>query len=341
MPKLRILILTDGRPGHFNISEGIAAALARRFETTVDRLEVRRGRWSGLVLATLVNGGLSPSAILTRIYGLDLATVPQADLIVSAGAETLAANAALARLRAVPNIFYGSLRSFAARNYTLALTSYANQVRHPNQAMALKPSRIDADRLPPREPRTQMTIGLLVGGDGGRVVFDEQDWTRLTDFLASARQAMAIRWVVTNSRRTPDIVSDRLAKLALGPTPVIHTYMDVRHPETGTLQDLFTVADALVVTTDSSTMISEAVQLRRPVIAIAPKSCWLPPDETRYRSHMTKQRWLANIRIEELSPPLFLRALEQIHPMQDNALDTLADLITARIPTLAQRQDRS
>src|SRR5262245_46573612 len=112
MSATRILILSDGRPGHYNLSEGIAAAIERLGPAATTRVDVRRGRWSGAVLAGLVRAGLPARTMLALVYGLDDRELSPADVIVSAGAETLAASAWLARLRAVPNVFYGSLRLF-------------------------------------------------------------------------------------------------------------------------------------------------------------------------------------------------------------------------------------
>lgn len=338
LPQIRVLILSDGRPGHFNISEGIAAALGRRFDCHVERIEVRRGRWSGLVLATLINCGVKPDVILRRFYHCDPGSFPVADLIVSAGAETLAASAALARLKGIPNIFYGSLRLFSPAWFSLVLTSYAGQVKFPNQVMALKPSRIDVDTLPvvelnPVQPR----IALLIGGDGGGASYSSDDWNSLLGFLEAGHRQSGIRWVVTNSRRTPEDISDRLGVLATGAAACIERFVDVRDARSGSLADVFGCAEAIAVTSDSSTMISEAVQLRRPVIGLAPGRFALTKDEAGYRAYLERQGWITNLPLVALTPDRFLDSLESVVPMSDNALDRLAALILERLPALASR----
>jgi hypothetical protein len=106
------LLLTDGRPGHANLSKGIVLAAQRMATVTVTEVMAQRGRWPGGVVAAWSNSGLSPAGLLRRVYGIDVATLPPAKLVVSAGAETLGANVACARLLAAANIFYGSLRAF-------------------------------------------------------------------------------------------------------------------------------------------------------------------------------------------------------------------------------------
>ena len=64
-----------------------------------------------------------PRAVLRLGYGLNASRLRGADIVVSAGGDTLAANAAAARLLGVPNIFYGSLRRFKPEDFSLVLTS--------------------------------------------------------------------------------------------------------------------------------------------------------------------------------------------------------------------------
>lgn len=335
MPALRILILSDGRPGHFNISEGIAAALGRRFRTDVLRHDVRRGRWPGALLGLMVNGGVPASAILRQVYGIDPGEVPAADLIVSAGAETLAANVALARLQGAPNIFYGSLRLFAPRHFSLVLTSYARQARHPNQLMSLKPSRLERLPAPLKASGDGRRVALLVGGDGGGVHFAAEDWDRLLAFIVHSHKDAGWQWSVTNSRRTPPAVTSALAALASGASPAIARLVDAGTPDTGTLADVLAAGDVIAVTSDSSTMLSEAVQLGRPVLSLSPQQISLTRDEATYRRYLQESGWVASLAIADLSIDRFEAASGGVRPMKYNFLDTLADLVTSRIPALS------
>ncbi len=343
MGPLRILILSDGRAGHFNISEGLATALSRRFRTEVRRSEVRRGAWSSTILAPVSNvaGPNSPISsrwILKRIYGLDPDSLPEANLIISAGAETLAANACLAQIRQIPNIFYGSLRLFSPSLFSLALTSYERQVKYPNQAMALKPSRFDADRFqrPPLDPNVPpATAGLLIGGNTGTIRFTDQDWQQLLQFVADTNHDTGIAWTITNSRRTPDSVSDQVAKQAGVSGSGIERFVDVRDPATGTLDDVFAASDIIMCTNDSSTMLSEAVQLRRPVIGLTPARFQLTPNEMSYRDYLERQGWVRSFELQQIDPHQVLSAIKHLTPMQTDALDQMADLIVTHIPELA------
>src|SRR5207244_39855 len=98
----------------------------------------------------------------------------------------------LARIRAVPNVFYGSLRLFDPHDFSIVLTSYARNAGLPNHVLALKPARLDPDRLRPAhtdKTSAPRTIGLLMGGDAGPIAYTAADWTRLLA-LPSAMQRL-------------------------------------------------------------------------------------------------------------------------------------------------------
>ena len=105
---LDALLLSDGKPGHYHQAEGVIAALARLGPVATTRLEVRR-RFviPTRTLLQLVNAGLPSAHILRLGYGLRAAELPRADVVVSAGGETLAANAAAAKALGAANIFCG------------------------------------------------------------------------------------------------------------------------------------------------------------------------------------------------------------------------------------------
>jgi mitochondrial fission protein ELM1 len=89
---------------------------------------------------------------------------------------------------------------------------------------------------------------------------------------------MGTRWLISTSRRTPDKVADRIAKLAKDES-VVAKLIDFRTAGPGTLPEIFAQADAIVCTEDSSSMISEAVSARLPVVGVAPKRHRFNEDE--------------------------------------------------------------
>jgi uncharacterized protein len=341
MPPLTALLLCDDRPGHYHLAEGVIAAVRRLKPIDVVRLEVRRGAWPGGVLAALVNAGLSPRWLLRAVYGVDAQSLPEAQLIVSAGSETLAANAAAARLLGAPNVFYGSLRGFRPECFTVVLTSYARYADRPRHVMALKPSSIDAATLPVRSEvqrfgptRAPRLAGLLIGGDAGGFGYAPDEWSRLIGFLGETYQAWGTRWIVSNSRRTPGAVSDAISSLAASADGAIAEFIDVRAVGAGTLRGVFERAEAIVCTDDSSTMVSEAISALLPAVGVAPARHTFTEEERGYRDFLAANGWYRSLPIAELTTVRLLAALVQIRPLTENPLDRLAAILRERLPGL-------
>jgi hypothetical protein len=337
MTAIDALLLSDGRPGHFNLAEGVLAAAERLHPLTVTRMEVRRPRWlTPGMLWRLSSSRFSPTVILGYAYGIDAAELPPAKLVVSAGGDTLAANVAAARLLSAPNIFYGSLRRYRPEDFALVLTSYERNAVKPRHVMTLKPSRLDPGTLPRpvagSGAKWPAVAGLLAGGDAGTVRFEAHDWSRLLAFVEATHRASGTRWVVSNSPRTPASFSDALARRAAVPNGPIREVIDVRSAGSGTLGGLFAAADAIMVTADSSSMLSEAVWARRPVISVSPEAMTLPADEQEYRRYLQRNGWTRPLAIAELTPERFLAELMSIRPLAENPLDHLASILAERLP---------
>ncbi len=337
MPPLRIIIMSDGRPGHFNLSEGIAAAIEKLRPAATESYEVRRGRWAGGVLAAATRAKLPARAMLQHVYGAEESAVPPCDVIVSAGAETLAASIWLARARGIPNIFYGSLRFFDPYDFSLVLTSYQRNADKPRHALALKPSRFDPDTAPPPPIPSQAgkrTFGLLIGGNAGGIRFSRSDWDHLVNMLRQPKTGAGPHWLVANSRRTPDEISDELANEAKQPGSPIGQFLDVRTAGPGTLAPLLARCDAVLCTADSSSMISECVWSRKPTLALAPATCTYTEDESGYRRWLENSSWCLQIALSEASTAKIEATLTAVRPASGNPLTALGGLLRQRIPGL-------
>lgn len=345
MRVLSALVLTDDRPGHYHLSDGVIAAARRLRPVEVMRLQVRR-RWSGRLLALLSNARCRTDWLLRLAYGLPPANIPQADLIVSAGAETLAASIAIARLTGAPNIFCGTLRGFHEEGLRLVLTSYASHAKRPRHIMVLKPSplnrgalagcpkRLTGGALPP-------TMGLLLGGDSRECRFDADDWEQLFGLVEHSHRALGIRWVVSNSPRTPQSVSNMVAARAAANSNAIGAYIDVRVTGPGTLDRVLRRAQAVVCTDDSSTMISECVSAGLPVIGLRPRRSAFTSDEQAYRRYLTESGWYRSVAIAELTPDKLLHELSGIRPLTEDPLDRLAAILRERLPELFSGRELS
>lgn len=334
---IRALFIADDRPGHYNLTKGILAAIATRAAIDIRRLDVARARWlPARVMAAMLASRLPARTILRLGYGLTPADLGAADLVLSAGGNTLAANICAARLLGVPNIFYGSLRRYRASDVTIAFTSYEGQATHPNIIALLKPSSLDPAAFPPPPASAPNVLGLLLGGNSGEARFADDEWTGMLTLMEGISRAHDARWIVSNSRRTPTAASDAFAAAARASSGRIEL-IDVRTAGPGTLDRLFRDAGAMLVTADSSTMLSEAIWLRRPVVALAPASFELEPAEARYRQQLTDRGLTRTLAIGDADPQRIMAAFAALTPLAENPAHSLCETIAARIPSLFSR----
>ncbi len=343
MEPLKIIFLADTRPGHYHLAQGVIAAIARLRPVEVTRVEVKRKwivptRW---LRARLSAKTFHPPRMLRMAYRIDAETLPKADLVVSAGGETHMPNLCVTQLLGVPNIFCGSLlRGLGPENFSLIISSYERDAESDRHLVTLKPSAIDPDALgrPATVPRygpdkRPAIAGLLVGGNAGTFRFKRADWERLLAFMAAVSKAWGTRWLVSTSRRTPDSVADRIAELAKDES-VIARFIDFRTAGPGTLPEVFGKAEVIVCTEDSSSMISEAVSARLPVVGVSPEAHHFTEDEREYRNFLMKNGWCRVLPIAELTPDTFAAALAEVEPLQENPLDALAAKLKRRLPEL-------
>jgi mitochondrial fission protein ELM1 len=134
-------------------------------------------------------------------------------------------------------------------------------------------------------PHTAPLLGTLIGGDKSGHRLTESTVARLVCILKSAHSARGYRAAVTPSRRTNDAVRRALAE-GLGSAPWAHVWNgEGPNPYLGILG----LADRLIVTSDSISMISEALATGRPVHVL--------PLEGRRRRHGDFVRRMAEDRL--------------------------------------------
>jgi mitochondrial fission protein ELM1 len=325
---LRILLLKDRRPGHYRKSEGVAAAIGRRLPIDVSEIAIR----ARLGLPTRVQRALlrtrrAAPLLLSAVWNIDFQTVSPPDLIVSAGSDTLVPNALLAARFGCRNIFIGDIRGIAPELFSAVLSArpeFAGRDRH---LIVLSPSGVDPDALRPPLPIASTdsvdgrTLALLVGGPAPGYQFGTADWEALGPLLREATKAGA-RFFVTSSRRTPDRIADHLALLAKA-LPGVVEFIDYRTARPGSIDPLFN-ADAILVTEDSNTMISEAVAARRPVVVLRPET--LKTDMSSLRRLRDEQR-VAVLPMRQATLENVVQQIRATRPFEENPMDELYDLL--------------
>jgi hypothetical protein len=341
MRPLAILILSDGKPGHYHLADGVAAAIGRRRPVAVTRLDVKPRRLlPRSITAGLLLHGVSPALALQAGYGIARSSLPPADLVISAGGDTLVGNVASARLLGVPNIFCGTLRRLPPEAVAVVVSSYVRHAGLPRHLVALKPNGMDPDALAANrtayDPATgpPRVAGLLIGGDSGFFRYTHSEWRSLIEFLDASRNRHGTRWIVSTSRRSPGPVADALAAVAARPESPLAELIDFRTSGPGTLPGVLSRAEAVLCTEDSSTMLSEAVCARLPVVGVAPAHHNFKDEEREYRAFLAQSGWCRFLPLAGLTPERFVAALSEVRPLRENHLDRLAAELAERLPQI-------
>lgn len=321
-----ILLLSDGRPGHFRQSEAIVLALGRRMETKVERLELCKPRIVPRRLARYAARFLPPRFVLAWLYGIT--TIPKADVIVSAGGNTLAANIALSKLTGAPNVFTGTPRHVGGAKFALVLTPYKSQANFPNTAYALKPCALDPDAFatPKRWPAAPFRIAVFVGGPIPSADFKDADWQALAELMRTVARDHDARFILVTSRRTPDAFYAALDPI-ISRKDIVDKFIDHRAVGTGSIAEAY-AADAIWATSDSMSMITEGVAARRPVIVLEP-AVTKPFRDNEAVASLAADNRLAVLPVREATPAQVAAKLTTLTPMKENHLDRLADIVAA------------
>lgn len=327
---MRILLLSDGIAGHYRQAEGIVAALGRSRAITVERLELSAPRLiprkSLPHLARWV-----PPRLFLKLCGIDYSALAKPDLIISAGGATLGANAALARVLSVPNIFSGSARGLSPHRITLTLLPYPSAAHREGHLYALKPGTINPEDFPtppPWQGLRNQHASLLIGGNTAHMRFTAEEWEKLVQFVALSIQSHGVRWHIVTSRRTPPEAYAAFEKLPPESRSAI-TWVDFRAQGAGSIQDAF-AAGWIGVTGDSLSMISEAVAVNRRTLVLMPAQV-TPFRDSEAIAQLENEKRLALLPVAQLSLETVEKSLETVTPGTSNHLDDLGQKLIHRL----------
>lgn len=250
----RLLILSDGKPGHVNQSVAFARLLGLPFE--VRRVSFR-GRLYKALSYLLDQLGLSAPGLF-EIKG----DVPECSTVVSAGSETYYANRLLARALGARSVAVMLPRGYRY-DFDLIIAQQHDQPHLRDNILELPVN------LSYPEPKgyvkregNKPCIAFIIGGSSRHYTMDA---TRLGEQLRQVFDLFpGADFLVTTSRRTsPEVES------LVGNGPFRYKVIASRQ-EINPIPDFLAISDYVFVTEDSTSMVSEAVCYGRANVEILP-----------------------------------------------------------------------
>lgn len=279
MDRKRILVVSDGLPGHYKKTSAVAQIVQKRFPADVQWLNVRLrfGGYRTLLRFLLNHAPRVPPADWLRLFYRIPDGIPSApDLIISSGGKTSFLSAWLGAHYGCPCVFIGQTRGINKRYFTRIVTSAFDYQEDGKHIRSVPATEIDPDVVADAATDYLQATGLprvrrwtlVIGGDGGGYEYTEADWRELADAVCRLAIRRNVRWLITTSRRT----SPAAEQIFTGPS--IRTCADdvliYNHDPRVVYNAFLGCAEVIVCTEDSGKMLTEAVASGRPVLSVRP-----------------------------------------------------------------------
>ncbi len=302
-PASSILILSDGKPGHYNQSLGI---MDRMRDVSVKTIQVKfKRKWRDdlLRVAALILGGvrlprnLIKAMLQWAMESSSAAAVLRAgyfDAILSTGSSVAAPNLLLGQLTGAKTAVCTRPSPVGINHFDLAiLPAHTRSRRHTdNEVDTLGvPNRITPEYVNDAGAHlvSQLEIGerlriigLLLGGDDRHYSIPPGMVSTLCDILLDACQEIDAHIVLTTSRRTApeseDVIKEKMLGNLLCPLAILASEPQQENPVPGILG----VSQLTIVTEDSFSMVCEAASSGRVIIILEV--------ERRKQGHLKRQK---------------------------------------------------
>lgn len=281
-----IWIISEGSPGHVSQSTGLAAALAERLPVETRQLECRP-RINGLLRHLIrifwmgKRGRPLPDFMLHGLIGMERPRPDESkpDLILASGGRSVFAARTLASKHGVPFVFLGERKPYPADWFHTVFTPSALETAPNDIRMDVIPTKITAELVRQAadewEDKPQGRLWtMLIGGKSRSHDFQDADWQQLAEGMTGLAKSEGIRWLVSTSRRTGKEVECKLREL-LPPDIIADAVWWCHQPEKKYAAYLG-AAEAIWVTQDSVSMVTEAVATELPVVVIHPQHTPFP-----------------------------------------------------------------
>lgn len=288
---MRVVILSDNKPGHYKQSLGIIKKMP---EYHMEWLEIQfRAKWrdnllrlfmcifGGIPLSTSIIRSLLRWSLTTSTYNAIL-QIREADLVLSTGSSVAAVNLLLGRILHAKTATCRRPSPVGISQFDLAILPMLSWEKAKGRDNVCKtvgvPNPISSDAL--NAERTQLLqklnlsvcprIGILVGGTDQHETIAIEDAERLSEICKAIAKKKNLQILVTTSRRTPLDVAEYLkSQLEDVDWCPLFVTPDMPSELENSYQAILALSDLLIVSADSFSMVCEAASSGRKVIVLS------------------------------------------------------------------------
>jgi len=287
----KILIISDGIPGHYNQSNGVALMISETCDCVITTHELS---WH---FYTLRSACTFIAKLLLRFNNKNIArgilwmyepiNIQGYDLIIAAGGNTMPVSAAIKLAHSLPVIQLGSPRSGLHSSMFNALVTVEKYFDHPSNIIAAISPNLYSPAvcsIAAKKDNLSEHILFLIGGDGIGYSYSTNEWEGMLTSIQALSSKIKLPISIVTSRRTApeveDLFQSRLKNI-LGDYSAWFHHGDKNF----NLAALLGSAINIFVTEDSAMMISESISSGKPVTTLYPSNIKSP---LRYENHMSK-----------------------------------------------------
>lgn len=142
---------------------------------------------------------------------------------------------------------------------------------------------------------------LLIGGNARGYNYEPDFWQEMGQFIKKTARENKIKWQITSSPRTGTDAESRLDEVLRSEKEgQIETYWWTLHNERKSVSQLLKNSDAVFVTEDSASMVSEAANSRLPTIIVAPADRNYNAQTQPLAQHLSNKKAALTLSIEQL-----------------------------------------
>ena len=347
---MRVVILSDNKPGHYKQSLGIVERLPNcEMEwVTVEFRHKWRDNLLRVFMCVLGGTSLSLSFIHTLLrWSLTadtysaLTTLHIADITLSTGSSVAAVNLLLGQIHSAKTVTCRRPSPLGTRCFDLAILpmfSWHGKKEKNNVCKTVGvPNPISPDALNAEQKQLVeelnlpdcQRIGILLGGTDRHETITTADAEELHKICETINTELDAQILVTTSRRTPTEVVEHLsATLKHADWCPLFIEPNTESALTNPYQAILALSDLLIVTADSFSMVCEAASSGRPVIVLTlSKAQTNKPKRYKVYTYMEQHAIVSQCRLDGLKQYIFdgLTSYVSNTPLRDT--ETAAEAI--------------
>lgn len=288
LPIAKILVLSDGKPGHYNQSLGIIDRFDNIYTQTIQIKFKKKWRDNLLRVFGYIFGGLRIANWLIKSvlkWGLErqsadeLLNAKDFDLILSTGSSVASPNLLMSKMIKAKSVVCTRPSPLGIRRFDLAiLPEHSRPCKIPKNVVMTfgVPNRIN-----PKSARSagldlsekynisdKRIIGVLLGGDDPYYRIPADMASNLGDILLDICEQINSQIAITTSRRT-DNSAEGILKSKLKDDPACCFFVSAKESnQGGVVQGILGVSSVTIVTEDSFSMVCESASSGKKTIIL-------------------------------------------------------------------------